>query len=58
MSAHLFDVVARLALSSKFLESLTDIRVTVRVDDVSKITCSGELLEDDLTVTWNHPFLL
>ena len=50
------DVVSQLTLSSPLTEE--DIRVTVGIDDVSKITCSGEPSEDGLTVTWNHPFLL
>ena len=49
-------IVARLSLSSPLPKQ--DVRVTIRVGDVSKLTCSGQLSEDDLTVTWNHPFLL
>ena len=54
--AHFFYVVTRLTLSSRLPKQ--DIRVTVHVGDVSKITCSGKLSEGGLTVTWNHPFLL
>ena len=49
-------VVSQLTSSSPLLKE--DIRVTVGIDDVSKITCSGKLSEDGLTVTWGHPFLL
>ena len=54
--AHFSFVVARLTISSRLPKQ--DIRVTIGVGDVSKITCSGELSEDGLAVTWNHPFLL
>ena len=35
-----------------------DICVTVTVNDISKITCPGELSGNGFIVTWNHPFLL
>ena len=54
--SHLCDIVGQLTLSSQLLKE--DICVTVTVDNVSKITCCGELSKDCLTVTWNHPFLL
>ena len=54
--AHLSYVVGQLTLSSCLAKQ--DIRVTVCVEEVSKITCSGNLSEDGLTITWNHPFLL
>jgi len=47
--------VGQLTHSSQL--SKAHIHVTVCVGDVSKTTCSGELSEDGLTVTWNHPFL-
>ncbi|KAG9312064.1 hypothetical protein JVU11DRAFT_7345 [Chiua virens] len=62
MSHHIADDVTfqinvdRLTLSKQLSER--DIRVTIRVGEVSKITCSGKLSEDQLTITWNHPFLL
>ena len=47
---------SRLCLSSRLQKG--DIRVTVGVGDVTKMTCPGELSKDGLMVTWNHPFLL
>ena len=60
MYTDLLYVVAQLNLSSKLElpKNLMDIRVTVGVSDMSKITCSGEISKDGLAVTWNHPFLL
>ena len=60
MYTDLLYVVAQLNLSSKLElpKNLMDIRVTVGVGDMSKITCSGEISKDGLVVTWNHPFLL
>ena len=49
-------VVGQLTISSCLPKE--DFHVTVCVGDVSKITCSGDLSEDGLTVIWNHPFLL
>ena len=51
-----FYVVGELILSSCLVKQ--DICVTISIGDVSKITCAGNLSEDGLTVTWNHPFLL
>ena len=48
--------VGQLTLSPYLTEQ--DIRVTVCIGEVSKITCSGLISMDGLTVTWNHPFLL
>ena len=56
MRTHTFDIVGQLTVSFRLPKH--DIRVTVGVGDVSKITCSGQLSEDGQTVTWNHPFLL
>jgi len=47
--------VGQLTLSSPLPGE--DIHVTVCVGNMCKITCSGNLSEDHLTVTWNHPFL-
>ena len=49
-------IVDQLTVSSCLPEE--DFRVTVCIGDMSKITCSGDLSEDGLTVTWSHPFLL
>ena len=50
-------IVGQLTLSSP-LSTEQDIHVTVGVGDTSKITCSGDISEDGLAVTWNHPSLL
>ena len=55
-SAHFLYKVNQLTLPSQLAKE--DIRVTICVNKVSKITCSGEISEDGLTVLWNHPFLL
>ena len=54
--AHFCLVVEELTVLSPL--SKQNIHVTVGIDDVSKITCSGEQSRDGHTVTWNHPFLL
>ena len=53
---HFFFIVGKLDVSSPLTKE--DICVTVGINDISKITCPGDLSEDGLTVTWNHPFLL
>ena len=54
--AHFCFIVSQLTVSSPLGNE--NICVTVGISDIFKITCSGDLSEDGLTVTWNHPFLL